>query len=182
VPPGGLSTRSGGQRRIAYGADHPMTDCQIALAHPNDAPRLAAMSRRLVEAGLEPCWTAGRIERHVRHADSVVLVARAAGSIAGCAIMQFGDDAAHLNLLAVEPAWRRRGIGRRLLAWLEDTARVAGTFTIRLELRASNEAGRAFYAALGYREVGAVRGYYQGIEDALRMARDLAVSAAPAAR
>ena len=159
-----------------------MTDCEIAPARPRDASRLAAMSRRLVEAGLEPCWTAGRIARHMRHADSVVLVARAAGGVAGCAIMQFSDDAAHLSLLAVEPAWRRRGIGRRLLAWLEDTARVAGTFTIRLELRSSNQAGRAFYAALGYREMGAVRGYYQGVEDALRMARDLAVSAAPATR
>ena len=159
-----------------------MTDVEIALARPNDAPRLASMSRRLVEAGLEACWTAGRIERHFRHADSVVLVARAAGGVAGGAVMQYGDDAAHLNLLAVEPAWRRRGLGRRLLTWLEDTARGAGTFTIRLELRASNEAGRAFYAALGYRETGTVRGYYQGVEDAMRMARDLAVSAAPAAR
>ncbi|MBS0394171.1 MAG: GNAT family N-acetyltransferase [Proteobacteria bacterium] len=147
----------------------------IVPARRGDAPRLAAMSRRLVEAGLEPCWTAERIERHRRSQDSVVLTARAAGSVAGVAIMQYGDDAAHLNLLAVEPAHQRRGIARQLVIWLEDTARVAGTFTIRLELRASNRAARAFYTSLGYRQSGWVRGYYQGLEDALRFERDLAV-------
>jgi ribosomal-protein-alanine N-acetyltransferase len=147
----------------------------IAPARRRDAPRLAAMSRRLIEAGLDPCWTADRIERHLQHPDSVVLAARTAGSISGFAIMQYGDDAAHLNLLAVERGQQRQGIGRQLVGWLEDTARVAGTFTIRLEVRATNRTARAFYAALGYRETGCVRGYYQGVEDAHRFERSLAV-------
>lgn len=147
----------------------------IALARRNDSPRLAAMSRRLVESGLDPCWTAERIERHCRHPDSVVLTARAAGTICGFAIMQYGDDAAHLNLLAVEPFHQRQGIGRQLVGWLEDTARVAGTFAIRLEIRESNRVARSFYTALGYRQTGWVRGYYQGVEDAFRYERNLAV-------
>jgi ribosomal protein S18 acetylase RimI-like enzyme len=147
----------------------------LAPARRRDVTRCAAMARRLVEAGLEPCWSVERIERHLRHDDSVVLSARVAGSVAGFAIMQYGDDAAHLNLLAVEPTQQRQGIGRRLIGWLEDTACVAGTFSIRLEVRASNRVARAFYAALRYRETGLVRGYYQGIEDAVRFARDLTV-------
>jgi len=147
----------------------------LAPARRADGPRLAAMSRRLIESGLDPCWTVERIERHLRNSDSVVLTARVAGSIGGFAIMQYGDEAAHLNLLAVEPPHRRQGIGRALVGWLEDTARVAGTFAIRLEVRATNAGARAFYAALGYRETGWVRGYYQGVEDAIRFARDLAV-------
>ena len=147
----------------------------LAPAARGDTPRLAAMSRRLVEAGLESCWTAERIERHRRHQDSIVLTARVAGSIGGFAIMQYGDDAAHLNLLAVEPIHQRQGIGRALVRWLEDTARVAGTFTIRLEIRASNRIARSFYRSLDYRESGWVPGYYQGVEDALRFERSLAV-------
>jgi ribosomal protein S18 acetylase RimI-like enzyme len=147
----------------------------IAPARRGDSPRLAAMSRRLVEAGLEPCWTVERIERHRHSEDSVVLTARVAGTIGGFAIMQYGDDAAHLNLLAVEPAHQRQGIGRQLVGWLEETARVAGTFSVRLELRASNRVARAFYTVLGYRQSGWLRGYYQGVEDALRFERDLAV-------
>ena len=145
----------------------------VAPARRADAARLAAMSRRLVEAGLEPCWTVERIERQLRRDSCVVLTARAGQSIAGFAIMEFGDDAAHLNLLAVEPASRRRGLGRELVAWLEKSARTAGTFAIRLEVRAGNSGARAFYAALGYRESGWVPGYYQGAEDAIRFARDL---------
>jgi ribosomal protein S18 acetylase RimI-like enzyme len=154
----------------------------IGPARRAAAARLAAMSRRLVEAGLEPCWTAARIERNLRDADSVVLAARRAGTVAGLAIMQYGDTAAHLNLLAVEPQQQRQGIGRQLVGWLEDTARVAGTFAIRLEVRATNRGARAFYAALGYRETGCVRGYYQGVEDAIRLARDLAVGTPSALR
>jgi len=140
------------------------------------------MSRRLIEWGLDPCWTRERIERQLRNADSVVLTARLGGHIAGFAIMQYGEDAAHLNLLAVELGHRRHGIGRALVGWLEETARVAGTFAIRLEVRATNEGARAFYAALGYRETGWVRGYYQGVEDAVRLSRDLTLAPSAAAR
>ncbi len=158
-----------------------MNAIHIAPARRGDVPRLAAMSRRLIEAGLEPCWTAERIERQLRNPDSVVLTARAAVELAGFAIMQFGDEAAHLNLLAVQPAYRRLGVGRQLVGWLEDTARVAGTFAIRLEVRSGNDAARAFYSALGYRESGFVRGYYQGVEYAIRLTRDLAVARSEAA-
>lgn len=87
--------------------------------------------------------------------------------------MRYGDDTAHLNLLAVDPAHRRRGVARKMMSWLEETALTAGTFIIGLELRATNVAALAFYAALGYSELGRVSGYYQGIEHAIRMARDL---------
>ncbi len=159
-----------------------MENVLITPARRNDTARLAAMSRRLVEAGLEPSWTEARIERQRLHHDSVVLVARLGGGVAGFAIMQYGDDAAHLNLLAVEPVHQRHGIGRQLVVWLEDTARIAGTFRIRLEVRSSNRGARNFYSALGYRQNGEVRGYYQNVEDAIRFERDLSTRppAAPA--
>lgn len=110
---------------------------------------------------------------HIRHAESVVLTARDGDITAGFAIMGFGDDVAHLNLLAVDPSHRRRGVAAGLLTWLEETALTAGTFVIGLELRAGNESARAFYTAMGYREVGRVSGYYQGLESAIRMQRDV---------
>src|SRR5882762_10223348 len=138
-----------------------------------DAARLAAMSHEFVESGLRPAWSASRITGHMRHPDSIVLAAKAAGGVAGFAIMRYADDVAHLNLLAVDPAHRRRGVARRLMTWLEETALTAGTFIISLELRATHQAAFAFYAALGYRELGRVSGYYQGVEHAIRMARDV---------
>jgi ribosomal-protein-alanine N-acetyltransferase len=159
-----------------------MPEPEIELARRREAPLLAAMSRRLVEAGLEPSWTVERIERHIRHEDSVVAAARVGGRTVGFAIMQYGDSTAHLNLLAVEPAFRRRGLGRRLVQWLEQSAVVAGTFTVSLELRAHNDIAERFYESLGYREVGRIRGYYQRVEDAIRMRKDLAVGSPTPAR
>ncbi|MBV9622055.1 MAG: GNAT family N-acetyltransferase [Gammaproteobacteria bacterium] len=153
-----------------------MTVYRYELARRGDAPLLATMSRRLIEAGLRPAWDAARITWHVRDADSVVLLARTEFEVAGFAVMRYGAERAHLNLLAVEPRHRRRGVGRGLLGWLEETALTAGTFTIGLELRASNAAAQAFYRACGYRDCGEVPGYYQGVEAALRFTRDLRVA------
>jgi len=91
--------------------------------------------------------------------------------------MQFGDDTAHLNLFAVAPRARRSGVATQLLTWLHETAMVAGTFVINLELRAENIGARRFYMAMGYEECGYVRGYYSNVEDAVRMSRDLTVKA-----
>jgi ribosomal-protein-alanine N-acetyltransferase len=146
----------------------------LAPARTADAARLALMAHEFIETGLRPTWDAARIARHIDHPDSVVLAARSDTAIVGFAIMRYADDSAHLNLLAVAPAHRRRGVARRLLTWLEETALTAGTFRIALELRAANSGARAFYAALGYRELECVPGYYQGREPAIRMARDVA--------
>jgi ribosomal-protein-alanine N-acetyltransferase len=94
-------------------------------------------------------------------------------NIAGFAIMRYGGDTAHLDLLAVAPPYRRRGIGRQLLEWLEKCAVVAGLSSIALEVRANNDGSQLFYRGLGYRALVELPGYYQGIEAALRMERDL---------
>ena len=151
----------------------PVHHYRLEPARAREAASLAAMARELVEKGLRHSWDAPRIAWHIRHPESVVLAARASSLAVGFAIMRYGDENAHLNLLAVAPAHRRRGIARRLMAWLESTAVTAGTFTVALELRAGNAAARAFYTALGYRELGSVPGYYQGVESAIRMGRDL---------
>jgi ribosomal-protein-alanine N-acetyltransferase len=146
---------------------------RLEPARAGDAPLLAAMSQAHVESGLKPAWGAARIRWHVRDPESVVLIARLQTIVAGFAIMRYGEDIAHLNLLAVDPAHRRRGIARALVRWLEETALTAGTFIIGLELRAGNEPARALYRSLGYHELGHIPGYYQGVESAIRMVHDV---------
>jgi ribosomal protein S18 acetylase RimI-like enzyme len=153
-----------------------MRDCRLQLARINAANELAQMSRELIETGLAHSWTAVRIACHIEHPESIVLTARVERCCAGFAVMQFGQDSAHLNLLAVRPQYRRRGIARQLLSWLHDTAVTAGTFAIALELRATSAAAHAFYSALGYRDAGRAAAYYQGMEDAIRMTRDLRIN------
>lgn len=121
---------------------------------------MAEMSRDLIEAGLDWRYTPSRIAALIGAHDTMALVARAGPHILGFAVMHFGDDEAHLVLLCVRPAQRRRGIGRGLLDWLLESARVAGIRTIGLELRADNAAALAFYRQLGFVQGQAVAGYY----------------------
>jgi ribosomal-protein-alanine N-acetyltransferase len=150
-------------------------NCSIAPAIASDADAISSMSARLVETGLPHSWTAWRVSKFIRNKNSVVLTARIESLLVGFAIMHFKDNDAHLNLLAVEPAYRRNGIGRRLLCWLEETAIVAGTFFISLEVRADNGDAREFYADSGYRETGLIPRYYDDRFDAALLARDLRV-------
>jgi ribosomal protein S18 acetylase RimI-like enzyme len=148
---------------------------ELKLARLRDVQRIAQMSRDLVEHGLPWTWTASRVAAHVRDQDSNVLTAWVGDHLAGFAIMQFYAEHAHLNLFAVDPQYRRFGIGRKLLVWLEETARVGGIFTINLEVRANNGGARAFYRTLGYQEVRAIPGYYSGRESAIRMTHNLKI-------
>jgi ribosomal-protein-alanine N-acetyltransferase len=147
----------------------------ITVATLADAKPIASMSARLVETGLPRSWTARRVEKHILRTGSVVLTSRVDDRLVGFAIMHFGDEAAHLNLLAVEPAYQRRGIGRCLVNWLEQSAITAGTFMVSLEVRADNVGALQFYRELGYQETGLIPDYYSGMCDAALLARDLSV-------
>ena len=104
-----------------------------------------------------------------RHSDSVVLTARAPQGLVGFAIMRYLEDTAHLNLLAVLPAHRRRGVARALLRWLEETALTAGTYLTRSRCAPATSARAASTAASATRNSAAIPGYYQGMEAAIRM-------------
>ena len=149
------------------------SELSLRLARPADAGTIAKLSRDLIEYGLRWRWTPMRVAASIRAADVNVLVACIDEAIAGFAIMRYGGDDAHLDLLAVAPPYRREGVGRRLLEWLEKCAITAGIFSVALEVRAGNEGAQLFYRQMGYRTLINLPGYYQGIEAALRMGRDL---------
>ena len=155
-----------------------MSTHHLTLARRDDAEVIARMSRCLIEGGLPWAWTSRRVARHIDGSDSLVLLAKRRTALIGFGIMFFGEHRAHLNLLAVDPVCRRTGVGSDLVAWLEKSARTAGTFFVDLEVRAENNGARDFYSRLGYRERGRVRGYYYGREAAVRMTHDLRVPSA----
>lgn len=139
----------------------------------SDASAIAAMSRALIESGLDWRYRAQRIARLMHAPETFVLVAAEADQIAGFAIMEFGPERAHLMLFAVQPAQRRRGLGRRMVEWLMHSAQTAGMASVHLELRADNHAARDFYRALDFHPTVQVAGYYDGRVSALRMVRVL---------
>ena len=154
-------------------------DIALGLARVSDVVEIALMSRDLIEKGLRWSWTPGRVAASVRSPNTIVVVARAEDQIAGFGIMCYGDDDAHLNLLGVDHDYRRAGLGRRLMEWLEKPALVAGISAVFLEVRGSNHGAQAFYHRLGYRKLTHIPHYYQGQESAIRMGRALGCRANP---
>jgi ribosomal protein S18 acetylase RimI-like enzyme len=138
-------------------------------ARAEDAAAMAEMSRTQIEAGLAWRYTPRRVAALIRDRETVALVAHDGTAILGFAVMQFGDERAHLMLLCVQPQRRQRGIGRRLVGWLLASARVAGIEQIELELRADNGVALAFYRRLGFAESQLVPDYYGGSLSAQRM-------------
>jgi len=150
-----------------------ISEHEVELARAADASRIAGMSRDFIEYGLGWKWTAARVLKCIRDPATNVIVVRDGGGLAGFAIMQYKDDEAHLLLFAVDAASRRRGVGAALLAWLEETALTAGIGVVYLEARERNAEARAFYRRHGYNEIARVPRMYRGVEDGLRIAKDL---------
>ena len=86
-----------------------------------------------------------------------LVVAVSDGRVAGFAVARrVAEGESELLNLAVDPAFRRRGVARRLVAEL--TASHPGT--LWLEVRESNSGARKFYKLLGFCEAGCRLGYY----------------------
>ena len=154
-------------------------DITLRPGRPADAGRIAAMSRDLIETGLGWSWGPDRVARSIANKDTSTLLACERDRVVAFAIMYFGEEHAHLNLLAVRASHQRLGIGKHMVGWLIESAYAAGIATIHLELRAANTAARAFYRSLGFTESAYIPGYYRGREMALRMVRVLRRPGAP---
>ena len=79
-----------------------------------------------------------------------------------------------IHNLAVDPAYRRQGIGRSLLQAVIDEAKHEGRGRITLEVRRSNEAAQRLYQSVGFVSQGIRKGYYSDDgEDAVIMALEI---------
>src|SRR2546426_5643948 len=122
-----------------------IAEYEVKLAVPGDALEISELSRDAIEHGLSWNWTPRRVAKSIVESSTNVVVVRQGDSLVGFAIMKYGEEEAHVLLLAVHPAHRRKGAGSTLLSWLEATARVAGIDLIRLEARAQNAGAISFY-------------------------------------
>lgn len=148
-------------------------ECKLRLAKFNDASQIGNLSRMIIEYELEWSWTPQRIVRNIKDKNTNVIVADKSNRVIGFAVMSYFTNEAHLNLFGVDPNYQRKGIGTKLITWLEKSALVGGIGIIYLETRLSNETGRKFYERLGYSAIQHVPRYYDGKESAIRCAKDL---------
>ncbi|HYH21212.1 MAG TPA: peptidase C39 family protein [Azospirillum sp.] len=144
----------------------------LRQALPSDIPALLAIEER--------CFVTDRLTRRsfqylLTRANATALVEIHGGVIAGYALVLFhsGTSLARLYSFAVDPAFRGRDVGQRLLSAAEQAARAHECIHLRLEVRRDNAAAIALYKKNGYREFGVYTDYYEDHMEALRLEKRL---------
>jgi [ribosomal protein S18]-alanine N-acetyltransferase len=140
--------------------------------HWADIPVLAVLERELFahDAWSEPTWWAELAGRPRR--DYVVLADT--DGLLGYAGLDHGGEVADVMTIAVAPGAQGRGLGRVLLAELEQRAAARGADHVMLEVRADNLAALGLYERSGFTVLSTRRRYYQpGDIDAIVMRKSL---------
>ena len=133
------------------------------MIRPAEAADVEAVAR-LEEVCLgQDAWSRGLVEQGIAAALPTVsyLVVEVDGAVVGYAVTSSAGDAAELQRIAVDPAYRRRGLATSLLHAAEELASKTGADELLLEVREDNATATAFYESQGFAEVGRRRGYYR---------------------
>lgn len=81
------------------------------------------------------------------------ILAEVNGVVAGCVFYQHESSHVYLGRLSVLPEYRRRGVGRALIDYVEGRARVLRAPRVQIGVRLLLTDVRAYYERLGYRVV-----------------------------
>ena len=128
-------------------------------------------------------WSEATMRSTLTDRDAVAELAEVDEAVAGYAALlaPIGAPDADVLTIAVDAAYRGRGVGRALLTRLLDAAARRGARRVFLEVRADNPVARALYESEGFTAVGRRPRYYQPDDvDAIVMRVELAERGAAA--
>ena len=119
--------------------------------------------------------SARQFRRHLGNPGASIVVAVRDEALVGAAVVFFhgAHRVARLYSIAVSPEARGAGVGEALLSAAERGARLRGSTSLRLEVRADNTAAQNLYDGRGYRRFGRKDGYYEDGAAALRYEKAL---------
>lgn len=152
-------------KQITAESSPPIPGLRLRPMARADIPAVIAIE----QASYPFSWSEG-IFRDCLRAGYVCRIAEFRGELAAYAVMSTGAGEAHVLNVCVRLDFRDQGIGRFMMHWLIDHARVEHVGDIFLEVRPSNPAAIHLYESIGFVRVGLRKGYYQasrGREDAL---------------
>lgn len=122
-------------------------------------------------------WSRSSIVDFIENGFSHVVAAELDGEIVGYAGVFVICGEAEVTNVAVSPEKRRKGIARRMMEKMIETARDLDCELMMLEVREGNIPAKALYEDLGFTAVGKRRGYYaHPREDAVLMTKILSAS------
>jgi ribosomal protein S18 acetylase RimI-like enzyme len=117
--------------------------------HPADEDAVVAL---WAQCGLTRPWNDPRkdIRRKLAVRPDLFLVGELDGAVVGTVMVGYDGHRGWINYLGVDPACRRRGLGRALMAEAERLLRQAGCPKINLQVRTSNAEAIEFYRRIGF--------------------------------
>lgn len=127
----------------------------------SDLNEVAAVMGRAFEPRYGEAWTGPQCLGVLSLPGVWLTLADCGGPVAGFALARLIVDEVELLLLATDPDWRGRGVGRALLRSVLAEAGLRDARVVHLEVRANNPAVQ-LYRSSGFGKVGERRNYYRG--------------------
>lgn len=138
-----------------------------STSDPLEGERIRAMVERDLDRVVEleasafgSPWEAATFRRLLGRSGAELLVVEVQAEVVGYAVLWCILDQGELANIAVDPVWRRRGVGGRLLERVLQRARERGVADLFLEVRESNTVARELYRRRGFLPIGVRRNYY----------------------
>lgn len=91
---------------------------------------------------------------------AVTVLAEAGGQLVGFCVAEMERQAGYVVTLDVAPAWRRKGLAKRLMEEAQARVSAAGGVVMTLHVFRGNVGAMQFYEAIGFERVGMVEGFY----------------------
>jgi ribosomal-protein-alanine N-acetyltransferase len=122
-----------------------------------------------IEAQTYPLpWTEGVFLDELVAPGRAYLVMEVDGLVVGYGGVMLVLPEAHVTSVTIDPEFRGRDLGTKVMLALAEEARRAGAKSLTLEVRASNKNAQSLYTKFGMAPVGIRKRYYRD-EDALIM-------------
>lgn len=142
----------------------------IADVQPHHLPQIEELEKQCFSMP----WTWEQLMSQLPDDSHEFLAAEQDGKILGYVGMMTVLDEGYISNVAVDPAYRRQGIGDLLIAELLDRAEMRQLSFVTLEVREHNEPAIALYRKHGFAPVGLRKNYYElPTENALLMTKYL---------
>lgn len=118
----------------------------------------------------EFAWSEEDFIRCLRQRNCIGMVAEHDDRVVGCMIYELHKSRLHILNFAVDPRYRRQGVGRQMVQKLVGKLSPLRRTRILLEVRETNLAAQLFFRTQGFRAVSVLRSYYDDTpEDAYLM-------------
>jgi ribosomal-protein-alanine N-acetyltransferase len=145
----------------------------VEFAKFSDVTEIGNLSRKYIEHDLGWKYTPEKLKKIIKNRTKNVVVARMGNKLVGFGIMTYHEEQANLDLLAVKMIYRRRGIGKQIVKWLEEVALTAGIFNIFVQARKINNGAIKFYKKIGFEIIDEKSGFYRGQETGVIMSKNI---------